>query len=87
MYYFRAEKPLVCLKKVLKVKLYFPFLIIFYWLCITVVPIFPHFPTSSHLTPTPSGDPHTIIQVHGHVNKFFGYSIFYTVLYIPMAIL
>ena len=38
-------------------------------------------------SPTPSGSPHTIVHVHGHAHKFCGYSISYTVLYIPMAIL
>ena len=38
-------------------------------------------------TPTPSGNPLTIVQVHGYANKLFGYSISYIVFYTPMAIL
>ena len=38
-------------------------------------------------TPTPSGNLRTIVHVHGHAYKIFGYSISYTVLHIPMAIL
>ena len=37
--------------------------------------------------PTPSGHLHTFVHILGHAYKFFGYSISYTVLYIPMAIL
>ena len=59
---------------------------------ITVVPIFsPLSPSTRHpspqTTPTLSGNPHTIVHVVGHGYKFFGFSISYTVLYTPMAIL
>ena len=44
--------------------------------------------SSLHPTPsTASGNPHTIVHVHAQEYKFFGFSIPYTVLYIPMAVL
>ena len=51
---------------------------------ITVVLILSPFPPVLS-TPTPSGKPHTMSVGHG--NKFSGYSISYTVPYIPLAIL
>ena len=54
---------------------------------ITVIPVFPHllsFPQRPHPL---KQIPIPLFIFLGHVYKFFGYSISYTVLYIPMAIL
>ena len=48
-----------------------------------LLPFAPLYPVPS----TASGIPHTIVHVHGLYVGFFGYSISYTVPYIPMAIL
>ena len=53
---------------------------------ITVAPIVPPLLTHSVLS-TPSGNPTPLFMSMGHMCKFFGCSISYTVLYIPMAIL
>ena len=54
---------------------------------ITVFPIlFPFAPFHPSL-PFPQPIPTPLFMSVGHTYKFFGYSISYTVLYIPMAIL
>ena len=54
---------------------------------ITVVPIFPTFPPSTQHPLLPLAISTHLFMSMGPVYKFFGYSISYTVLYIPMAIL
>ena len=54
---------------------------------ITVVLIFPPLPPFTQHLPLPQAIPPPVFLSMGHAYKFFGYSIFYTVLYIPMAIL
>ena len=63
------------------------FLIIFYVLCYYSYPDFSPFACLHSATPTTSGNTHTLFMSMGDVCKFFGYSISYTVLYTPMAIL
>ena len=60
---------------------FFRFKLYFTDYTITVVPTFPPL-LSSTQQPSPQ-----LFMSMGHVYKFFGYSISYTVLYIPMAIL
>ena len=54
---------------------------------ITVAPIFPPFPLSTQHLPLPQTIPTALFMYMGHACKFFGYSISYSTLYIPMAIL
>ena len=51
---------------------------------ITVVPIFPSVSPSTQHTPLPQAIPPLLFTFMGHECKFFGYSISYTVLYIPI---
>ena len=70
--------------------IYFSFLFLLYFIdyAIILVPIFlPILPLSTQQSPTPSGKPTSLFMSVGHVYKFVGCSIPYTVLYIPMAIL
>ena len=60
----------------------------FIYYAIMIVLDFPPLLASIHIAPpAPSGNPHTLVHVHGSWYKFFVYSISYTVLYIPIAIL
>ena len=52
-----------------------------------VVLIFPPLPHSTQHVPLPQAFPTTLFVYMGHAYVFFGCSISYTVLYIPMAIL
>ena len=54
---------------------------------IIVVPISLPLPPSIQHLPLPQAIPTPLFMSMGHAYKFFGYSISYTVLYIPMAIL
>ena len=54
---------------------------------ITVVLIFPPLTPSAQHPSLPQAIPPPLFMSMGHVYNFFGYSISYTVLYIPMAIL
>ena len=66
----------------------FPFLKLhFIDYAITVVPFFPLLPPSTQPPPLPQAIPIPLFMSMGHAYKFIGYSISYTVLYIPMAIL
>ena len=57
------------------------------FLIITVAPISPPLPPSTQHSPLPQAIPTPLFMSVGRACKFFGYSISYTVLYIPMAIL
>ena len=48
---------------------------------------FPPLPLSTQHPPLPHAIPTPLFMSMGHACKFFGYSIYCTVLYIPMAIL
>ena len=62
-------------------------LIIFYLLCYYSCPDLSPF-APLHAAPTTlSGNPPPLFMQMGHVSKFFGFSIPYTALYIPVAIL
>ena len=65
----------------------FLFSIIFYWLCYYSCPNFSSFVPLHPAPPTPSGNSTPLSMSMGHVRKSFDYSISYTVLYIPLAIL
>ena len=54
---------------------------------ITVIPIFPLLPPSTQDPPLPQAIPTPLFTSMGHAFKFFGSSISYTLLYIPMDIL
>ena len=53
---------------------------------ITVVPIFPPLSPSTQHPSLPQAIPTPLFMSLDHTYKFFGYSISYTMLYIPMAI-
>ena len=65
----------------------FDFLIIFYWLCYYSCPDFSHYTPLHSALPLLQTIPPPLFMSIGHVCKFFGCSISYTVLYIVMAIL
>ena len=52
-----------------------------------VVPIFSPFPPSTQHSQLLQAIPIPSCMSMGHAYKFFGYSISYTIVYIPMAIL
>ena len=54
---------------------------------VKVVPIFPPLPPHTQQPIFPQAIPTALFMSMGHVYKFFGYSISYSLLYIPMAIL
>ena len=66
-----------------------PFLKKLYFIdcAITVILNFPPLPLSTQHPPLPQAIPTPLFMSMGHVCKFHGYSISYTVLYIPMAML
>ena len=58
-------------------------LIVFYWLCYYYCLNFPPLPPFIQYHPLPQAIPTPLFIFMGHACKFFGYSISYTVLYIP----
>ena len=54
---------------------------------ITLVPIFPPLPPFTQHSPLPQAITTPVFMPMGHTYKFLAYSISYTVLYIPIAIL
>ena len=62
-------------------------LIIFYYLCYYSCPNFSPFAPFHPAPLLPEAIPTPLFMSMGHAQMFFGYSISYTVLYIPMAIL
>ena len=67
--------------------LFVSFLVMFYGLCYYIVLILPLCPTPPSNPPLSQAIPTPSFTSMGHVCKFFGYSISYTALYIPMATL
>ena len=71
-----------------RVSLFYLFLKLFFIdYAIVVVLILPHLAPSTQYPLLPQAIPTPLFMSMGHVYKFFGYSISYAVLYIPMAIL
>ena len=63
------------------------FLIIFCWLCYYSCPNLSPFAPFHPVPVLPQAIPTPLFMSMGHAYNFFGYFLFYTVLYIPMAIL
>ena len=84
--FFLEDKPTNFLREFLNFILFY-FLIIFYWLCYHSCPNFPPLAPIHPAPPPPTGNPPPLFMSMGHVCKFFGCVISYTVFYIPMAIL